>query len=108
MVNGQWNVWGVVCWLLFPAYHCIVAAGHDRYGMALRRETARDQLANSRPTPSSYILLFQVIKKNTLQIKVSKPTYPRHPDRRNNSKISFVSCRVLQLVVCRYAGLCKP
>lgn len=31
MVNGQWDLWGVVCWLLFPAYQCIVAAGHDRY-----------------------------------------------------------------------------
>lgn len=31
MVNGEWDLWGVVCWLLFSAYHCIVAVGHDRY-----------------------------------------------------------------------------
>lgn len=29
-MNGEWDLWGAVCWPLFPAYHCIVVAGHDK------------------------------------------------------------------------------
>lgn len=81
MVNGEWDLWGVVCWLLFPAYYCIVDAGHDRDASSL--EWPRDEKRPEIKYPmlgQPHLLTFfysELVREENTSISATKAHIPK-------------------------------